>query len=209
MRCCVHYRQKHILKQMGVMPEEVAVQDVALVLGDLAVSLKSVLGTDWQSLVPHFVELARTYSLPEMPAVDARATSAGRARPTSTRAHLVKFNLSRCARSPMGDARCASSAAGDAQGAARRRGDGAVLGDRRPPAALLRGVGRALRLRGDLYMMVRAVAASVESNPERYKKAPPRAPVDLRDFGGAGRRRRRARRARQRDRRPLCPARGV
>ena len=36
----------------------------------------------------------------------------------------------------------------------------------------------------DLYMMVRAVAASeVESNPERYKKAPPRLLVELRDFG--------------------------
>ena len=180
--CCVHYRQKHILKQMGVIPEEAAVQaDEAF--ADLAVSAKSVLGKDWQSLVPHFVELARTYNLPEMPAVDGRNVGRTYA-PTSTLpANIVKFNLgeSRCA-VPMGDA--AARAAQQATLKARLGGAAtalcSVIDDHQQ---LFSAASVALFGCEDLYMMVRAVAASeVESNPERYTKAP-RLLADLRDFG--------------------------
>ena len=133
----MHYRQKHILKQMGVMPEEVAVKsDEAF--ADLAVSAKSVLGKDWQSLVPHFVELARTYNLPEMPAVDGRNVGRTYA-PTSTLpAGIVKFTLGESRPAvPTGD-----RAAQQATLKARLGGAATALCSviERPPTALFRGV---------------------------------------------------------------------
>ena len=167
--CCVHYRQKHILKQMGVIPEEAAVRStrpsptspcrqVGARQG-LAVARPALCGARAHVQPAGDARRRRPQRRPDVRAdVDA-----------ARRYRQVHSRRSRPA-VPTGD-----RAAQQATLKARLGGAATALCSVIDDHQQLSAASVALFGCEDLYMMVRAVAASeVESNPERYTKAPPR-----------------------------------